>query len=90
MKNIQMKNKINKMKTMKTMLIILAILMLGTTLGTSTPKVNESIFDFPEEYIDDIPFDTDKVINQDTFKMEEEGYIDDIPFNTEKVVEELS
>ena len=81
------------MKIMKTMLVIIAILMLGVTLGTSTPKVkiNQTInFDFPEEkYIDDIPFNTNKVINQDTFKMEEEDYINDIPFNTEKIVEEL-
>ena len=38
-----------------------------------------------ETYIDDIPFDTEWVVNklmQPEFNFEDEAYIDDIPFNT--------
>ena len=38
-----------------------------------------------ENYIDDIPFDTEWVVNklmQPEFNFEDEAYIDDIPFNT--------
>lgn len=80
-----------KMKRItKTLLVIIAILMVATTtIGTSIPKVEATFELEEEEYIDDIPFDIEKVILQQTFKMEDEEYIDDIPFDTEKVVEEL-
>jgi hypothetical protein len=72
--------------------ILVAGLMLTTIFATSIPTVVKSVnFEMEEEvYIDDIPFDTNKVsIESKTFSMEEEGYIDDIPFNTKKIVNGL-
>ena len=56
-----------------------------------------------EEYINDIPFNTESIVNNDPiylntafnkvlnvdFQMEEESYIDDIPFNTSDVIRKL-
>jgi len=49
-----------------------------------------------EDYIDDIPFDTEEIYNTladdddlVNFILEDEAYIDDIPFDTELVVQEL-
>lgn len=78
-------------KITKTLLTLAAILMIASTIGTSVPTMTtktETNFNFEqEEYIDDIPFDTEQVILENTFKMEKEEYIDDIPFDTKKVVE---
>lgn len=86
MKNIQMKNN----KVMKKFLIIIAALfLLSINIPTTESKVQE--FQMEEEgYIDDIPFDTDKVIlNYRLLNMPEERYIDDIPFDTEEVVKNI-
>ncbi len=57
-----------------------------------------------EEYIDDIPFSTESVVNNDPiylnatfnaglnveFQMEDESYIDDIPFSTTDLIRKIS
>lgn len=51
-----------------------------------------------EEYINDIPFDIDSILDQckydkqlcEEFYFDEEGYIDDIPFNTKIVLDTLT
>lgn len=40
----------------------------------------------PENYIDDIPFNTADIVSKNVFLLEEEAQIDDIPFNTGKVL----
>ena len=52
-----------------------------------------------EDYVDDIPFDTEKIVKEynilkkkeNIYKilLEEEDYIDDIPFDTKKIVENI-
>ena len=59
--------------------------------------VDEDLSNFvleEEEYIDDIPFDTEMVFydimseeSLDQFALTEEKYIDDIPFNTELIAQ---
>jgi len=80
---------------MKTLLItITAIFLLGVTIPTTTPvskisPITEYIYT-EEGYINDIPFDTERIANDSkTFEMEEEGYIDDIPFDTKKVIKNI-
>ena len=91
--------------------LILTITAITLILGTAnySKKTNPSVaktpviettvlhdFNFIEEnYIDDIPFNTETVIENDVFEkaftkefdFEEEKYIDDIPFNTNKLVQ---
>ena len=58
-----------------------------------TFNVNATVFNFnEEEYIDDIPFDTEKIYqeilnenNAGLYTFDEEAYVDDIPFNTSSV-----
>ena len=61
--------------------------------SSDTPPV-EQVFEMDEEpYIDDIPFDTKKVVEQVNFEqslqvefaLDEEETIDDIPFSTSKI-----
>jgi len=75
---------------MKTLIKTTALLVTLTVLFSVS--LNAAVFNFNEEqYIDDIPFDTEKIAadslyNQAVsvdFQNEEEEYIDDIPFNTE-------
>jgi len=88
------------MKKLGIIVAIVSVIFLGMIVPThvnseatisNLPVVESSVMTFQEEeYIDDIPFDTEEVVNEISLtKMEEEGYIDDIPFDTEKVVREL-
>jgi hypothetical protein len=65
---------------------IVVFLLLGTTLSAKTPPLNE------ESYIDDIPFDTEKIVDEisvPAIDFEDETYINDVPFCTSEVVEEI-
>ena len=74
-----------KTKTQISTLIIALMMIFSTNTFAS-----ETVFNFEEEsYIDDIPFNTEKIvsdINLRNIDFEEEAYIDDIPFNTESIV----
>ena len=80
------------MKTQTTTfaLSFLFVLMISFNLNASVLNFNE------EEYIDDIPFSTEEVVeiylneNDSVSFFEDEAYIDDIPFSTEKVVAEYN
>lgn len=67
---------------MKRTLIIVALIFTGifsfneTNSSTRNIKLNE------ENYINDIPFNTEEIFLLNSFKLEEEDYIDDIPFDT--------
>ena len=74
---------------MKTLLQLTALATLIVALSFS---MNASTSNFePETYINDIPFNTEKIAAEHLYKkavtvkfeLEEENYIDDIPFNTE-------
>lgn len=75
------------MKTLTTLTALIAIaIMFSATLNASPVNFND------EEYIDDIPFNTEEVVadiiaEQElaSFTFEEEEYIDDIPFDTDCV-----
>lgn len=64
---------------------------------TDEAIANEFFFD-DEEYINDIPFDINSILDQckidkqicEDFYLDEEGYIDDIPFNTKVVLDTLT
>ena len=68
-----------------------------STIITDATIVKEFFFE-DEEYINDIPFDIDSIIDQckeekficETFYFDEEEYIDDIPFNTKIVLDTLT
>lgn len=77
---------------MKTLLKTTTLLVTLTVLFST--NLNASVFNFNEEqYIDDIPFNTESVTADSLYKeavsvefqFEEEEYIDDIPFNTKCV-----
>ena len=73
------------MKTKKHFpVIILSIILLIGINTFATPKN----FNFEDEaYINDIPFDTEKIVNElSKTEFEDEAYIDDIPFDTEAIV----
>ena len=77
---------------MKTLIIAITVLfLLGITLPSSKNIPTTDVVYMEEEgYIDDIPFNTDQVVNDSkTFNIEEEGYIDDMPFNTSKIFKTL-
>ena len=69
---------------MKTKLHTAALI---TMIALFTTNVFASEFDFEEEsYIDDIPFNTEMVVNEMmTPEFEDEAYINDIPFNTASI-----
>lgn len=61
---------------------ILFILFSYTNVFADSTKFEE------KQYIDDIPFDTEMVVNEmlnSEFYFEDEAYIDDIPFNTARI-----
>ena len=64
-------------------------LIISMMFASSTFAMNKNI-DFEEEaYIDDIPFNTEWVVNELmtlSINFEEEAYVDDIPFNTTSIV----
>ena len=80
---------------------ILFILLASFAFGSETNNTNpadsvyvETEFAFEdEEYVDDIPFDTQKIAENYLFEesmkvqyeFEEEAYVDDIPFNTYQI-----
>lgn len=74
---------------MKTKLYTIALIALSTLF---TLNMNASSIQFEEEnYIDDIPFDTEmiasNVLIDQVVLFEEEAYIDDIPFNTRQIAD---
>lgn len=85
-------------------LFIVTSALLGFNLGYSEGEEfseNNAQIEFAledEEYIDDIPFDTEKIANlvlfdesqKEIFQFDDEAYIDDIPFDTKKIVLELN
>ncbi len=72
------------MKTLKNLTALIATLALMISLNLNAESFN---MQFEEEsYINDIPFDTEMVVNEmmmPEYDFEEEAYIDDIPFDTE-------
>ncbi len=80
------------MKTILTLTFALALLLGSTQLNANTPPSYALLTE--ESYIDDIPFDTEKIYDsvQDAyvaqyFQLEDESFVDDIPFNTFSVVD---
>lgn len=76
---------------MKTQILIL-VLSLLTGLGSSASNCVFYLAD--EEYVDDIPFDTEIIASRffsenfadnDPTNLPEESYVNDIPFNTKKI-----
>ena len=75
---------------MKTNTKISAIFLIISMMFASSTFANNKSFDFEEEaYIDDIPFNTEWVVNElmiSAIDFEEEAYVNDIPFNTAEIV----
>lgn len=79
------------------LLLLIAGIAYGTELNTNKEidaELTQVEFVFEEEeYIDDIPFDTESIVENylqkeamnTEFDFEEEAYVDDIPFNTTKI-----
>ncbi len=67
-------------------LLVLALLMSLNASAYTPPNAEET-------YIDDIPFDTEMVVNHlllAEYDFEDEAYIDDLPFDTKAVTEEIA
>jgi hypothetical protein len=65
-------------------ILMVVFLLAGSNIFAYNPPETE------ESYIDDIPFDTEKVVDEmimPALDFDDELYIDDIPFNTAKVIE---
>ena len=79
-------------RTVETTLWIFGILMVLALLMS----LNASAYTPPnteEAFIDDIPFDTEMVVNNlmvTEYDFEDEAYIDDLPFDTKKVTDEMA
>lgn len=61
------------------------LLLIGSNLSAKNPPLTE------ESYIDDIPFNTEKVVDEmimPALDFDDELYIDDIPFSTADIVVE--
>ena len=83
------------------LLILIAGIAFGADLSTNPPSTDASaagVFVMEDEdYIDDIPFSTEAVVEnykasesmKEIFDYEEEAYIDDIPFDTEAIAENV-
>ncbi len=83
---------------MKTLVILLTTtLVMAFNSSETSDDLNIQIED--EAYIDDIPFNTENVLNDfdlnnnsvpsdDLMKIEPEKYIDDIPFNTKEIFDD--
>ena len=76
-----------KTNTYTSALLTLVTFLIAFNLSASVITFNE------EEYIDDIPFDTEKIYQEvmnenemSLYSFEEEAYINDIPFNTYAIV----
>jgi hypothetical protein len=84
-------NRAMKANTYTTTLITLVTFLI-------TFNLNASVFNFiDEDYIDDIPFDTEKIYqeilnenNTSLYTFDEEAYVNDIPFSTEKITAEVN
>jgi hypothetical protein len=83
---------------MKATVIIISILFQLIAFNASSANATQAINPFlihTDCYIDDIPFDTEKVLQdyyQSVFSArigDAAAYIDDIPFDTEEVVAEI-
>lgn len=80
-------------------ILFVASALLGFNLGYAPSEdlsENKDSIEFvmeEEAYIDDIPFDTEKIAQRalynesqkETYQFEDEAYIDDIPFDTEEI-----
>lgn len=81
-----MKQTIKNFKAMKTKLQTSALILI---LSVISIQVSASDFQLEDEaYINDIPFNTEIVVNNlafAEFDLEEENYINDIPFNTYEI-----
>lgn len=74
-------------RTLETIIWVGVISLLIIMFSYSTASANHINFE-DESYINDIPFDTEMIVNEmmnPEFNFEDEAYIDDIPFNTECV-----
>ncbi|HEY9114985.1 MAG TPA: hypothetical protein VIN10_09795 [Bacteroidales bacterium] len=71
---------------MKTKLQTSALILI---LSVTSIQISASDFQLKDEaYINDIPFNTEMVVNNmlaERFDLEEENYINDIPFNTSEI-----
>lgn len=80
---------------MKTTILTLALVFAFCTQFSFSNNLNIELAE--ENYIDDIPFNTEEIVsnipdysvNPLVLKLEEENYIDDIPFCTRKVYNSL-
>lgn len=82
------------------MILLISGIAYGAELineNMSNPNPTEQVFTFEEEeYIDDIPFDTESVAEAYNYEKSlnveyqftDEAYVDDIPFDTNKVAYE--
>ena len=78
-----MKQTIKKFKAMKTKLQTSALIIILSVISIQLSAADFQLED--ETYINDIPFNTEMVVNNmmvAEFDLEEENYINDIPFNT--------
>jgi len=74
----------NASRTVETVIWVSAITLLFILFSFTNAFSNTIQFE-EEQYVDDIPFDTEMVVNEmmnPEFDFEDEAYIDDIPFNT--------
>ena len=82
----KLNTKLKDMKTLKNLTALIATLALMLSISLHAESSNFQLEE--ESYINDIPFNTETVVNEllmPEFDFEEESYIDDIPFNTECV-----
>ncbi len=71
-------------RSLETILWVFGLVLLFVVFSYTSASANPIKFD-DEAYIDDIPFDTEMIVNgilTPEFDFEDESYIDDIPFNT--------
>ena len=86
--NLKTNSSYNAKMTLESLIWIIAITLLFIIFSSTDSFGNNLILD-DEANIDDIPFDTEMVVNElnvTGFDYEDEAYIDDIPFNTASVV----
>ena len=76
------------MKTLRQISTLILVFVLLTSINLSATNINYSFPD--EDYIDDIPFNTELIYHNLTLPaadFEEELFVDDVPFNTSEIVE---
>lgn len=82
-----------------TVLIVITFGLLSgnklNNISINTNRKSPNVFYFQktimedETYINDIPFDTEEIVENIYSNLEDENYVDDIPFDTKKIVESL-